>query len=171
VTLETGRGPSRGPALDPQLGPRKAFAMLVDQIKAQMFQAIKAGDTIAKEILRVAVGEITTDAARPGKKGDDDEAQAILRKLIKSNEETLGSGVDAEKKAALERENAVLAAFLPKSASVEEIVAMLAGVVEAIRAAGNDGQATGVAMKELKSKGAVVNGKDVSAAVKQLRST
>jgi uncharacterized protein YqeY len=145
--------------------------MLVDQIKAQMFQAIKAGDTIAKEILRVAVGEITTDAARPGKKGDDDEAQAILRKLIKSNEETLASAVDAEKKATLERENAVLAAFLPKSASVEEIAAMLSGVVEAIRAAGNDGQATGVAMKELKAKGAVVNGKDVSAAVKQLRST
>jgi len=51
-----------------------------------------------------------------------------------------------------------------------EFVAALAGVTDAIRAAGNDGQATGVAMKELKKAGAVVNGKDVSAAVKQLRS-
>jgi len=143
--------------------------MLVDQIKAQMFQAIKASDTVAKEILRVAVGEITTDAARAGRKGDDEEAQAILRKLIKSNDETIATGVDAEQKANLERENAVLGAFLPKSLGVDEIVAMLAVVADAIRAASNDGQATGVAMKELKSKGAVVNGKDVSAAVKQVR--
>ena len=42
--------------------------MLVDAIKAKMFEAMKAGDTVAKEILRVAVGEITTDAARAGKK-------------------------------------------------------------------------------------------------------
>jgi hypothetical protein len=38
-----------------------------------------------------------------------------------------------------------------------------------VKAAGNDGQATGVAMKHLKSLGAEVNGKDVSAAVRQLR--
>jgi len=42
-------------------------------------------------------------------------------------------------------------------------------VAEAIKAAGNDGQATGVAMKHLKSTGAVVSGKDVAAVVKTLR--
>ena len=36
--------------------------MLLEDIKAKMFQAIKAGDTVAKEILRVAVGEITLRA-------------------------------------------------------------------------------------------------------------
>ena len=40
---------------------------------------------------------------------------------------------------------------------------------EQIKAAGNDGQATGIAMKQLKSQGAVVNGKDVGAAVALLR--
>jgi uncharacterized protein len=48
-------------------------------------------------------------------------------------------------------------------------VAALAPVADAIRAAGNDGQATGVAMKQLKSTGATVDGKTVAAAVKQLR--
>jgi uncharacterized protein YqeY len=143
--------------------------MLVDAIKAKMFEAMKSGDVVAKEILRVAVGEITTDAARPGKKGDDEEAQAILRKLIKSNDETLATGVDAARRAALEKENAVLAGFLPKSLDVDAIAAALAGVADAVRAAPNDGAATGVAMKELKKAGAVVNGKDVSAAVKKLR--
>ena len=144
--------------------------MLLDDIKAAMRGAMKSGDVVAKEILRVAVGEITTDFARAGRKGDDEEAAAIVRKLIKSNDETIASGgVDGDERAKLERENGVLAAFLPKSLDVAAIVAALADVADAIKAAGNDGQATGVAMKELKKAGAVVGGKDVAAAVKQLR--
>lgn len=144
--------------------------MLLDQIKAQMFKAMKAGNSVEKEILRVAVGEITTDAARDGRKGDDEEAQAILRKLIKSNQESLAASSDAAAKAVLEQEIAVLNQFLPKSLSVEEIVAALAPVREAVVAAGNDGQATGVAMKHLKASGAVVSGKDVTDAVRRVRS-
>jgi uncharacterized protein YqeY len=143
--------------------------MLVDQIKARMFQAIKAGAHLEKEILRVAVGEITTEAARPGRQGSDEEAQAILRKLVKSNEETLGSTTDEEKRRVLLEENEVLAGFLPKSLTAEEISVALAPVVAQIKAAGNDGQATGVAMKQLKSLGAIVNGKDVAVAIKELR--
>jgi uncharacterized protein YqeY len=143
--------------------------MLLDDIKARMFQAMKAGDVVGKEILRVAVGEITTDAARPGRKGSDEESQAILRKLIKSNEETLAVEVDAEKRAILDREREVLAAFLPRSLSVEEIVEQLSTVADAVRAAASEGQATGVAMKELKARGLVVSGKDVGAAVRSLR--
>ncbi len=143
--------------------------MLLDEIKAKMFAAMKSGDVVAREILKVAMGEITTDAARPGRKGDDEETQAILRKLIKSNEETLGNVSGAEQRATLERENEVLKTFLPKSLSVEEIVAALGAVTDAIKAAGNDGQATGVAMKHLKASGAQVSGKDVTEAVKKLR--
>jgi uncharacterized protein YqeY len=143
--------------------------MLVDQIKARMFQAIKTGQHLEKEILRVAVGEITTEAARPGRQGSDEEAQAILRKLVKSNEETLASTTDEEKRATLLKENEILAGFLPKSMTPEEIAAALAPVVPQIKAAGNDGQAMGVAMKQLKSLGAVVSGKDVTLAIKELR--
>jgi len=143
--------------------------MLIDQIKARMFQAIKSGAHVEKEILRVAVGEISTDAARPGRQGNDEEALGILRKLLKSNEETLASTTDADQRAVLAQENEILATYLPKSLSVEEIIQALAPVVEQIKAAGNDGQATGVAMKQLKSTSAVVNGKDVGLAIKELR--
>lgn len=142
---------------------------LLDQIKARMFQAMKSGNVTEKEILKVAMGEITTDAARPDKKGDDAEAQAILKKLVKSIEETHEASQDEAQKAQLKAEIAVLKDFLPQSLGVPEIVAALAPVAEGIKAAGNDGQATGVAMKHLKSLGAEVNGKDVSAAVRQLR--
>jgi uncharacterized protein YqeY len=143
--------------------------MLIDQIKARMFQAIKSGAQVEKEILRVAVGEITTDAARPGRQGNDEEAQGILRKLLKSNEETLASTTDAEKRAVLTKEMEILATYLPQSLSVDEIVQALAVVATQIKAAGNDGQATGIAMKQLKSAGLVVNGKDVGLAIKELR--
>jgi len=142
---------------------------LLDQIKARMFAAMKSGNVTEREILKVAMGEITTDAARVGRKGDDDEAQAILKKLVKSNEETIEASQDEAQKAQLRAEIAVLGDFLPKSLSLPEIVAALAAVADGVKAAGNDGQATGVAMKHLKSLGAVVNGKDVSAAVRQLR--
>lgn len=143
--------------------------MLLDEIKARMFRAMKAGDTLEKEILRVAVGEITTDAARAGRKGSDEEAQAILRKLVKSNEESLDSVSDADKRAQLTRENQVLLELLPKALGEDELMLALAGVAEQIRAAGSDGQATGVAMKQLKADGVIADGKAVGAAVKRLR--
>ncbi|HEY3500927.1 MAG TPA: GatB/YqeY domain-containing protein, partial [Polyangiaceae bacterium] len=103
------------------------------------------------------------------RKGNDDEALAILKKIVKSNEESLAHVEDPAKKAVLLEENAVLAAFLPKSLGVDEIVSALAGVQAQVKSAGNEGQATGIAMKHLKAAGATVSGKDVSEAVKRLR--
>ena len=143
--------------------------MLLETIKARMFKAMKAGNTVEKEILRVAVGEITTEAARDGRTGSDEEALAILKKLVKSNDESIAASEDEAKKAVLEEENRVLEDFLPKSLGVDAIVAALVDVSDAVKGAGSDGQATGVAMKHLKSSGAVVNGKDVAQAVKRLR--
>src|SRR5258708_2461902 len=142
---------------------------LGDQVNARMVRAMKAGNAAEKEILKVAIGEITTDAAGPGKQGDDAEALAILKKLVKSNEETIALSENEAQKQTLRAEIEVLLAFLPEALGVPEIVAALAPVTEALKAAGNDGQATGVAMKHLKSLGAEVNGKDVSAAVRQMR--
>ena len=141
--------------------------MLVDELKARMFRAMKAGNVVEKEILRVAIGEITTDRARPGRQGSDEEATAILRKLIKSNEESLGHLEDEAKKATLRQEIEVLSSFLPETLDPEAIAAALEPVLDRIRGAASDGQATGIAMQQL--KGSPVSGKDVAAAVKKLR--
>jgi len=167
TTVDTRAHPSPS-SLEPNELDSRTMALL-DQLKARMFQAMKAGNTVEKEILKVAIGEITTDAARPDKKGDDAEAQAILKKLVKSNEETLAVSENEAQKQTLRTEIQVLLSFLPKTLGVPEIVAALTPVSEAVKAATNDGQATGVAMKHLKSLGAEVNGKDVSAAVRQMR--
>ncbi|MEP7121404.1 MAG: GatB/YqeY domain-containing protein [Byssovorax sp.] len=142
--------------------------MLVDEIKRRIAAAMKAGNTVEKDILRLTYGEVQTTEAR-GTPVTDDGVAAIVRKLIKSNEETLTATPEGEAKRILVEENVVLASLLPKSLSVADIVAALAPVRDAIKAAGNDGQATGAAMKHLKGSGAVVNGKDVTEAVKQIR--
>src|SRR4029079_13438581 len=108
--------------------------------------------------------------ARVDKKLTDEEAQAIVRKLIKSNHETLASSEQDDQKRTLAQEITVLESLLPKTLGIDEIVAALAPVADQIKAAGNDGQATGVAMKHLKASGASVTGKEVSEAVKRLRS-
>jgi uncharacterized protein YqeY len=143
--------------------------MLIDEIRRRMTGAMRSGNAIEKEILRVALGEIQTAEARGGSSGDE-TAVAILRKLVKSNQETLALSTDAAQKATLEKEIAVLESLLPQTMGVDAIVEALAPSRDAIRAAGNDGQATGIAMKALKASGAAVSGKDVSEAVKRIRS-
>jgi uncharacterized protein YqeY len=143
--------------------------MLLDEIKRQMMAAMKAHDTVTKEILRVALGELSMAVERAGGTLTDEPVQAILRKLVKSNQDTLALATDATQQETLRKEIAVLEALLPKSLDVDGIVALLQPVRDAIRAAGNDGQATGVAMKHLKTTGSVVQGKDVGDAVRRIR--
>jgi len=145
--------------------------MIVDEIKKLAAQAVKQGDVVARDVLRLALGEIQTAEARNNATLTDDDAAAALRKLIKSNEETLAAlPADDDRVAPLKREVEVLRTLLPAQLTPAQIVEALASQHEAIRAAKADGQAVGVAMKHLKTTGAAVSGADVTAAVKQIRS-
>jgi uncharacterized protein len=143
--------------------------VLIDDLKKQITVAMKSGDAVARDVLRLALGEIQTAEARKSEPATEDDAAAAIRKLVKSNEETLKLSEDADRSAALRREIEVLSALLPKTLSVDEIVLALAGEVEAIKAAKADGQATGIAMKHLKANGKSASGNDVGAAVKKIR--
>jgi len=143
---------------------------LLETIKKQVTDAMKAKDTLARDVLRVLQGDIEMHHTRTGEHMTDEEAQKVVRKLIKSNQETLAVKPDDAAVEKLNKEIAILEALLPRTLDVDEIVAALAPVEADIKAAGNDGQATGVAMKHLKPQGLAIEGKDVSAAVKQIRS-
>jgi uncharacterized protein YqeY len=138
--------------------------MLLQEIKKRMMAAMKAGKVVEKEVLRVVIGEVTG-----AMKDDDDTTLAVVKKLVKSNRETMGLATDDEQKRTLAQEIEILQEFLPKTLDATAIMAALEPVREAIRAAGNDGQATGVAMKHLKAAGAAVEPAAVKAAVTQLR--
>jgi uncharacterized protein YqeY len=139
--------------------------MLIDDLKKRMFEAMKSKDAVTKEIVRTAIGEITSTGAD----ATDERVLSVLKKLVKSNEETLRVSEDASARATLEQELVVLREFLPSTLGVDQILSALAAVSEPIKQAGNDGQAMGVAMKTLKSAGANVDSQDVKEAVKRLR--
>ena len=142
--------------------------MLKDEIKTRMIAAMKAKQPVVKNILRVALGEIQTAEARAGADVADADVEKILRKLIKSIGESRAAA-EGEAKATLGQEIEVLEQLLPQMLTPDEIASALVPVREAILAAGNDGQATGVAMKHLKSIDAPVDGKAVSQAVRSMR--
>jgi uncharacterized protein len=138
--------------------------MLIDDLKKRMFEAMKSKSTVEKEIIRTAIGEITAT----GETADDARVVAVLRKLVKSNEETLKFS-QGDARQTLEQELVVLRGFLPPTLSAEQVVELLAPVADQVRAAGNDGQAMGVAMKHLKAQDANAESAAVKAAVTVLR--
>ncbi len=143
--------------------------MLIDDIKKRIIVAMKAKNTQERDILKVVLGDLQIQETRKAQALTDAEAQQIIRKVIKGNQEMITAVDDPAVVERMNQEIAILETLLPRSLSLEAIVIALAPVADAVKAAGNDGQATGVAMKHLKSQGAEVQGKDVSAAVRQLR--
>ncbi len=147
---------------------------MLETLRAKLTEARKAGHAQEMGTLQVILGDASTIEARSGKKASDEEIEKIIRKLVVGNTETIellkqksmGELPDVARRTA---ENVFLTSLLPRTMSVDEIKTALAEVVEAIKAAKNDGQATGVAMKHIKSKNLKVQGEDVSAAVRILR--
>jgi uncharacterized protein YqeY len=147
---------------------------MLETLKARLTAYRKAGASVEMGVLQVVLGDASTLEARSGKKATDDEVEKVIRKTLLGNQETLAileqKGLStSDNYAKLKTENAVLQSLLPQTLSVDEIVGQLAEVGDAVKAAKNDGQATGVAMKHLKGKGLRVLGEDVTQAVKRLR--
>jgi uncharacterized protein YqeY len=143
-------------------------------LQAQLQEAMKARNDLAKNVLRVIMGEVSTRKARTGKEPPDTEVHAIIRSMISNNSETRKeleqrANTTHEAYARLAQENAYLETLLPKTLDQAAIRKELEAIVGELKAAKNDGQATGLAMKHLKQKGLAVLGEDVAAAVKQLR--
>lgn len=144
------------------------------ELQAKLQEAIKARDELAREMLRVIMGEVSTRRARTGKEPGDDEVQAIIRKLVASNTETRKElerrgQTSHDAYARLEKENGYLDSLLPRALDAAAIREALEPVALEVKGAKNDGQATGIAMKHLKQKGLTVPGEAVTAVVKELR--
>jgi uncharacterized protein len=147
---------------------------LLQTLNDKLTECRRARQATEMGVLQVILGDATMIEARTGKKASDDEVEKLIRKTMLANQETLTlleqrSLSGSPNHAKLTAENALLVSLLPRTMSVEEIVAELAEVADAIKGAKNDGQATGAAMKHLKGKQLKALGDDVSAAVKKMR--
>lgn len=139
------------------------------ELKKRVLQAMRDKNELEKDLLRVLLGDLELAETRTGKELSEKDEQQIVRRMVKSNQETAALTQDPADVEKLKQELAILEALLPKTLSVAETIAALEPVADDLRAAGNDGQATGLAMKHLKPQGLQVDGKDVAAAVKQIR--
>lgn len=145
---------------------------LLETLKAKLTECRRAGKPTEMAVLQVVLGDAGTAEARSGKKPTDDEVEKFIRKTMLANDETMALLLkrgDVAAHAKLVTENSLLKSLLPTTLSVAEIASELASIADTLKAAKGDGQATGAAMKHLKSKGLRVLGDDVAAAVKQVR--
>ena len=130
--------------------------MLVDEIKARMLAALKGGRSLEKQILSVALGEIQTLEARLNDKGEqlvDAQSEATVRKLIKSNRETLEVS-PADQRAALEQEITILESLAAEGARRGRAGggSLLRSRPPFVPPRATDRIATGIAMKTLEGE-------------------
>jgi uncharacterized protein YqeY len=147
---------------------------LKETVRRKFDEAKRSDNREEKNLLSVILGDLSTAEARSGKDVTDADVEKVLRKMVESNSESLAQlkahhRTDDPRVAVLEREIAFLKLMLPQSLDVEAIVKALEPVRADILNAKNDGQATGVAMKHLKSLSLNAQGQDVTAVVKHLR--
>lgn len=144
--------------------------MLKEKLKNNLITAMKLSRETEKNIIRVTLGEIATQEGRTGEECSDEKIQKIIRKIIQSNEETLKYCIkEDDNYNKLKVENKCLMDLLPKNLNKMEILLNLANVLDQIKQAKNDGQATGIAIKHLKEGNYIFLGEEVKQVVEGTR--
>ena len=103
--------------------------MLIDRIKADRLEAMKARDELRKNLL----GTLFAAATKETKTPDDAAVTKSIRAFVKSLDETIlllrDRGLEAEQQRA---ERAILETYLPRALGEEELRASIAELVAAL---------------------------------------
>jgi len=136
-----------------------------DKIRNLMVAAMKSKSEIAKNIYKVVLGEIGTQETRTGKSLSDEQIYSVVRKTLEGVKESL----KYRENPVLIEEKQVLEGLLPQYLTYTEILTHLNQKSEEIKAAKNDGQATGIAVKYLKDKQFLFLGETAKEVIKEIR--
>ena len=148
---------------------------LVKRIDTDIIAAMKARDAVRVEALRMVKTALKNKEIDKREPLTEPEAQAILTTLIKQRREsveqfTRGNRPELAAKEASEIE--LIETYMPKSASVEELKALVESTLEALTASGErlGPKEMGLVMKavqeRIKEKGLRADGRQVSELVK-----
>ena len=129
---------------------------IVERMRAQLREAMKARDAVKTGFLRYWIAQLTLAS---GAEAADDDAIKKMRGILR--EAKAGPTTFSEAEIALLRE------WVPPTLGPEQIAAALGAVRDQIKAAPKEGMAMGIAMKAL--AGQQVESDDVKAAVASLR--
>jgi hypothetical protein len=148
--------------------------MLQQQIRTDLTTAMKARDAVRVNTLRGAITAFTNELVAKGKKPTEElpdaDAITVLKRLAKQRQDSIeqftsgGRPELAEKEAS---ELAVLKAYLPETASIEEIEKVARAKKEELGVTDISGlgKLTGVVMKEFAGR---ADGNDVKEVLKAL---
>ncbi|MET7987016.1 MULTISPECIES: GatB/YqeY domain-containing protein [unclassified Streptomyces] len=148
---------------------------LKSKLKEDLNAAIKGRDELRSSTIRLTLSAITNEevAGKTKRELSDDEVQKVIAREAKKRREAAEAFTLGGRAESAERERAegvVLAAYLPKQLSDEELRQIVAQAVEEAKAAGAEGpRAMGAVMKIVNPKVAgQAEGGRVAAVVKQL---
>ena len=139
---------------------------LKETIRKQIVETTKLKMEAQKNVLKVVLGDIELQESRYGKQLGDEECCRIIRKTLQGVEEMLTYKPNDPK---FEAEKATLKALLPKEFAPEDLKFILSSKVDELKAAKNDGQAVGIAMKFFKERNIIVDGNIVKKVIMEIR--
>jgi uncharacterized protein YqeY len=140
-----------------------------EELRNELKDAMRAGDSLRKTTLRMALSAIKLAEVDKGQL-DDDAVIAIIQKEVKSRKETIEDARRSDRPemiAMAEQEIAVLKKFLPEQLSQEELEELARQAIEEVGA--NSMREMGQVMKVLVPRlGGRATGGQASAAVRKL---
>ena len=144
---------------------------LTEQVRADMTAAMKAKEAERLSTLRMLQSALKNEQIEKMHELSDAEASVVIRRAVKQRQDSIEQFSKAGRTELVEKEQAELAilkAFLPASATDEEIKAEVDKAAAALGSptAKDMGAVMKAAMAALKETGKVVDGKKVSDAVK-----
>ena len=147
---------------------------LKKQLQEDLTASIRARDELRSGTIRLTLSAITNEevAGKVARELSDEEVLKVITREAKKRREAaeaFDAGGRPESAARERAEGEILAAYLPKQLSDEELTAIVAEAVAEAKAGGAEGQrAIGAVMKLVNPKVAgVAEGGRVAAAVKQ----
>lgn len=142
---------------------------LKTDIDTKLKESIRSRDEVGKNLFRYLKGEIALIETREGKAITEEKIIKIIRQLAESDETNLTHlEIDDPRRKETQAELHILNLLLPKTLSEDDIKNELKDMVETLKSV-PEGQAIGLAIKQLKSKNLLAEGKTVTTVVKSLR--
>ena len=142
---------------------------LADQIQNDMKDAMRAGDTLKRDTLRMLIAAMKNERIERGEDLDDDATLAVVRRGVKSRKDSAEQYRNADRADLAEKEEAeidILDGYLPQMMSEEATAAAVAAAIAETGATGKGD--IGKVMKAVMAKhGALVDGKLVNRLVGQ----
>lgn len=146
---------------------------LSKQVDADLVEALKKGETEKVSVLRLLKAEFINCEKEKGQKPKEDDLMAQVQRAAKNRKESIESYTEGGREELAEKEKReleILAVYLPKQLSEEEITGQVEQVIKEQSASSlkDTGRVMGQAMKSLKGK---ADGKQVKQIVQKLLSS